>query len=538
MSDYGCATKLIPLQFDTYEAHTANRTIDFIFPNPTAFQEMKSKYGVHEFLSVKRNFGADQELDRFGGVIVRAATHLKDVLELADLQTHPGLRVCAVNPNAFGGWHIQWYEMLKNAVDVTGTLDVAFLGGHEKAIRAAVVDRTCDIGIARTETIERMIRLGEFNETDIFTIGEKGPLLSFPQHLSTELYPEWPLASLSHVPREIEQLVAIPLLTLSRDSPEAIQGDFAGFAFPYSYEPVRQMFLAIDKAGTGQCDPGLYREGENPGVCVDCPAGTYSEEGIGECALCPIGTVNNGTRNTDCSFCPDGLTTVVVGSVFGDCSTAAETDRTHVDFVIIIIAFGGVLTVLLVTLCAFGTRRLVRHYKMLRQTEIAAQQQKLRRLKDAVNVMQKLRFPFTVMRFSTFKMRGKLVNHESARNDGSLLMLDTWSEAVAFAKSNPVVFHSHQWLGFRMPDPWNIHYSSMVRVGELLCREHGHTEDELFFWVDFHSIPQACLDSKLGAIASIAVYACCARYFAVVAPDAVHADLKETCNAASYARRG
>jgi len=224
--------------------------------------------------------------------------------------------------------------------------------------------------------------------------------------------------------------------------------------------------------------------------------------------------------------------------VFGDCSTAAETDRTHVDFVIIIIAFGGVLTVLLVTLCAFGTRRLVRHYKMLRQTEIAAQQQKLRRLKDAVNVMQKLRFPFTVMRFSTFKMRGKLVNHESARNDGSLLMLDTWSEAVAFAKSNPVVFHSHQWLGFRMPDPWNIHYSSMVRVGELLCREHGHTEDELFFWVDFHSIPQACLDSKLGAIASIAVYACCARYFAVVAPDAVHADLKETCNAASYARRG
>ena len=104
MSAYGCATKLIPLQFDTYEAHTANRTIDFIFPNPTAFQEMKSKYGVHEFLSVKRNFGADQELDRFGGVIVRKASHLTDVIELADLQSHPGLRVCAVNPNAFGGY--------------------------------------------------------------------------------------------------------------------------------------------------------------------------------------------------------------------------------------------------------------------------------------------------------------------------------------------------------------------------------------------------------------------------------------------------
>jgi len=34
----------------------------------------------------------------------------------------------------------------------------------------------------------------------------------------------------------IEQLVAVPLLTLENDSPEAIAGDFAGFAFPYSYE--------------------------------------------------------------------------------------------------------------------------------------------------------------------------------------------------------------------------------------------------------------------------------------------------------------
>eukprot|EP00965_Chrysotila_dentata_P117520 3883148-Pleurochrysis_carterae.AAC.2 len=35
---YGCRTRLVPLQFDTYETATRNKTIDLIFPNPTAFQ--------------------------------------------------------------------------------------------------------------------------------------------------------------------------------------------------------------------------------------------------------------------------------------------------------------------------------------------------------------------------------------------------------------------------------------------------------------------------------------------------------------------
>ena len=39
-------------------------------------------YGVHEFLSVKRNFGENQQLDRFGGVIVRSSTRFTDVVNL------------------------------------------------------------------------------------------------------------------------------------------------------------------------------------------------------------------------------------------------------------------------------------------------------------------------------------------------------------------------------------------------------------------------------------------------------------------------
>jgi hypothetical protein len=40
------------------------------------------------------------------------------------------------------------------------------------------------------------------------------------------------------VPRAIEQVIAVPLLTLGQNSSEAQAGNYAGFAFPYSYEPV------------------------------------------------------------------------------------------------------------------------------------------------------------------------------------------------------------------------------------------------------------------------------------------------------------
>ncbi len=319
LEKYGCRTKLVPLQFDTYDDMVKEQKIEFVFPNPTAFQELKDKYGVHEFISVKRKFGDSQELDRFGGVIVRSARNFTSIKTLADLKRDGrGMTVCGVNSNAFGGWHIQWLEMLRAGIDVDVYFKQEFLGNHEDPIRGLLTGR-CDLGIARTETIERLVMAGEFNETDVFTIGDRSAEFKFPQKLTTPLYPEWPLASLSHVPRELEQLVAIPLLSMERTQPEAIIGDHAGFSFPFSYEPVRQLFLALDHYKDGKCDPGFERQTEFPRQCVECAAGTYSEDGLSGCLVCPIGFVNNGTGNADCDFCPAGLTTLQVGSKSGQC---------------------------------------------------------------------------------------------------------------------------------------------------------------------------------------------------------------------------
>ena len=126
--------------------------------------------------------------------------------------------------------------------------------------------------------------------------------------------------------------------------------------------------------------------------------------------------------------------------------------------------------------------------------------------------MQLLNFPLCVMRFSQFKALGKLVPHEEARDGGQLRILDQWQDAMAFARSHPICFISHQWLGLATPDPKNVHYPGMVEAGacrqsrpglpphprlpaasdgrnvpeiagpvfagQALCRKHGLEEDE------------------------------------------------------------
>jgi len=303
---------------------------------------------VHPFLSVKRNFGDNQQLDRFGGVVVRSSARFTDVTTLSDLNKHASVTMCGVNENAFGGWQIQLYELVLQGVDLSRIVPV-FMKKHELSLNASIVDKTCDFAVARTETLERQVKLGEYAESDFFTVGEKGPALNFPQHLSTVLYPEWPIASLSHVPRDIEQIIAIPLLTLTRTTPEAIAGEYAGFTFPYSYEPVRQMFIGIDKDKTGRCDPGHSRVGTMPGLCQACPSGSFSTDGLpGKCMPCPVGTVNNASGSASCDFCPGELTTARMGSVSGQCIPAQKQDDETIG---IAIGAGAVVLVLGAALC-------------------------------------------------------------------------------------------------------------------------------------------------------------------------------------------
>lgn len=76
---------------------------------------------------------------------------------------------------------------------------------------------------------------------------------------------------------------------------EGPQGEYANFAKPgFDFE-------------THECDPcppGTAAPNSYEDACVDCPVGTFSEEG--RCQPCPAGSYANTTRTSQCTPCPLG----------------------------------------------------------------------------------------------------------------------------------------------------------------------------------------------------------------------------------------
>ena len=64
--------------------------------------------------------------------------------------------------------------------------------------------------------------------------------------LSTRLYPEWAFAKAHSTPEALASQVAIALLQMPEDHPATRAGDYAGWTVPLSYQPVHDLFMALE----------------------------------------------------------------------------------------------------------------------------------------------------------------------------------------------------------------------------------------------------------------------------------------------------
>jgi hypothetical protein len=132
-----------------------------------------------------------------------------------------------------------------------------------------------------------------------------------------------------------------------------------------------------------------------------------------------------------------------------------------------------------------------------------------------------------------------MASHEEARRAGVLNVHDTWHEAVAFAKETPVLFVSHQWLASDVPDPNNVHYASIIVAARLMAEELGlESEDEIYIWLDYTSIPQKCKSALWAAVSSLTAYAALGRYFVICCPPTVHGNSGLAMGGDTYLARG
>eukprot|EP00808_Paulinella_micropora_P003180 g8110.t1 len=312
---YKCFFKMVPLSHAQTDQAVKKKEVDFLFANSGTFVEYSHSDGLRVLASVLRIFNGIMS-PYYGGVMFqRTDPNATEVVTLAGLAAmSPKLVACPPSRDSFVGYQAQKYEFFKLGLKAEEAFsEIVYSGSFDESVKM-VANGSCDVGMVRTETLERLVRDGVYKAED-FSIINARTYDDFFQLVSTDLYPEWPFAALPHVPKAITDVVSTPLLALREWDEASIKGAHAGFTTSFSYDSVVEVRyqLALEEGAT--CGPGAYRDMSTPMQrCEKCKPGEISKTGIGLCVPCPEGWISPKAGGSECSACPFGFYTSGHGS--------------------------------------------------------------------------------------------------------------------------------------------------------------------------------------------------------------------------------
>jgi len=127
----------------------------------------------------------------------------------------------------------------------------------------AVQKGEAEVGVVRTDTLERLARTGSIRLNDFKIInGQRSN--GFPFLHSTRLYPEWAFAKMRGTPVDLAKKVVIQLLEMDAENPALHAADIGGWTIPLDYHPVHGLMQEL-RIGPyqdyGRITPGmLFRQ--------------------------------------------------------------------------------------------------------------------------------------------------------------------------------------------------------------------------------------------------------------------------------------
>ena len=197
--------------------------VDFIYVNPSAFSCIESEYGANTLVSqISRRVVGGQvyQLTKFGGVIFSRADN-EEVNEVEDLRDKV---IAAASISGLGSGQMQFRLLQQRGLSyIQDPKQLVFTSNQGKVVNG-VLQGKFDVGFVRTDQIERTkdALTGELvNTSDFKIINGFFPTLDdkpFPFKSSTTLYPEWNLASLSHVDNDVALEVQKAMLAIQDHS--------------------------------------------------------------------------------------------------------------------------------------------------------------------------------------------------------------------------------------------------------------------------------------------------------------------------------
>lgn len=228
-----------PLNYNELSLAVARRELDFVFTNSAYYIELAHSQGLSSPLVSLLTLHDETPLRGFGGVVV-VKSNRTDILDLIDLK---GQRIASPQKGSFGGYMMQAFEVKKAGVKPEAYSIYETEMPHDRAVNA-VLDGTADAAFVRTGVLEDMRDRGLINLHDLRVLNSQS-LAGFPFLISTQVYPEWPLAAMPHVKMEHAGQLTGAFLALPYKSAMLREANIYGFSIPADYEPIRELMRSL-----------------------------------------------------------------------------------------------------------------------------------------------------------------------------------------------------------------------------------------------------------------------------------------------------
>ena len=233
--------EITALNYEELNAAVKARQVDFVLTNPEHFVVLRNVFFLRPMVTINALVN-DRVVNLFGSVIF-TRQNLPNIQTLQDIK---GKRVMAVGLYSLGGF-LMAADTLKQAnvnLQSSDVSELKFAGLPHSTVVDKVMAGDAEVGIVRTGVLEQMARQGKLSLSDVRVLNAK-PSADFPQALATDLYPEWPWAALPQTPDALVKSVALALLNVRSDSPEAQTGRYHSFSPPANYAPVETLMRRL-----------------------------------------------------------------------------------------------------------------------------------------------------------------------------------------------------------------------------------------------------------------------------------------------------
>lgn len=245
VATYLQATLKRPVNLAVYD-HTEladavkRRTVDVVITTASNFILLKHSCKLSAPLATLVSRVGHHELSAYGGVIVTRS----DRSDIASLKDLTGKRIATVSTDAFGGFQMQVYEMIEAGTPLPKADRLLITGQPHDRVIEAVMSGRADAGFVRAGLIESLGRENKIDPARIRIINRQN-LPDSPYAVSTRLYPEWPVAVMPHVDKNLASRLAAALYLLPHGSLGGSAAGIHSFTVPADYNVVENLLRRL-----------------------------------------------------------------------------------------------------------------------------------------------------------------------------------------------------------------------------------------------------------------------------------------------------